>query len=361
MRTVVGLGLAPSIGLLPSSRPVSHSRHVDRNGHRVTSSHGCDRTASAFASTRDRAVARFRARTATRRFLPFYLLLGTCFSLPLTREGEPPCIDCATNQSTFALSPNGTSSVWGHDSRRLLGERAWDVFPQCQLGFSGRDCDPCAKNIFTGGCLVECDQFVNCSGNGRCDGMSGNCTCYPPYLGDRCEDIEVCPNGYTNYPVCEVCSKNIFLEACTSECDMFVNCSGQGRCDGRTGECLCYPGWTGERCSEFYYVDCPSGYTGLGMECQPCSKNVFTGECAEECDMFVNCSGHGRCNGMTAKCDCYNGWDGDNCNIEVIRECEEGYAGAPECRICAKNLFNLGASTCLSECDMLVNCSGHGR
>lgn len=318
------------------------------------------RTAFALAHDRKRAVVGVRGWTATNRVWRVYLFLAISFALSSCHGNGSPGVGCTTNQTSLKVSPNGTEFVVKDASRRLLDD--WDVFPKCDNPtFSGHDCEPCAKNIFTGECLVECDQFVNCSGNGRCDGLSGNCTCYLPYIGARCEDVEACTAGFTNYPVCEVCSKNNFLEACTHECDMFVNCSGQGRCDGRTGECICYPGWTGESCSEFYYVECPPGYTGLGMECMPCSKNVFTGECAQECDMFVNCSGHGRCDGLTAKCDCYDGWAGDDCNTEVISECDEGYAGAPECWICVKNVFNLGNTTCLSECDMFVNCSGHGR
>jgi len=297
-----------------------------------------------------------RGRGRHLHFLP----MAMCFMFPLCLGSEVLCRDCV-NTSTMRMARNATSVATGQGYRRLLEMQYWDVFPECEPWFSGRACEACAKNIFTGGCLVECDQFVNCSGNGRCDGLSGNCSCYPPYIGERCQDIAACPSGFTNYPVCEACSKNFFLDACQHECDMFVNCSGQGRCDGRTGECICYPGWKGESCSEFYYVECPPGYTGLGMECKPCSKNVFTGECTAECDMFVNCSGHGRCNGMTAQCDCYDGWEGADCNTEVFSECSEGYAGAPECSICVKNLFNLENSTCVSECDMFVNCSGHGR
>lgn len=101
------------------------------------------------------------------------------------------------------------------------------------------------------------------------------------------------------------------------ECDMFVNCIGLGWCDRLSGECVCYTGWEGERCSSINYtISCPWGFTGTGklLECLPYAKNVFTGECSAECDMFVNCSRHGRCNGQVGECICHDGWTGDACN-----------------------------------------------
>jgi len=76
-------------------------------------------------------------------------------------------------------------------------------------------------------------------------------------------------------------------------------------------------------------VSCPLGFAGAGADCLPCTKNLFTGKCDVECDMFVNCSGHGHCDGLTASCSCYDGWGGANCGKRTV--CDAGFTGFPKC------------------------------
>ena len=66
---------------------------------------------------------------------------------------------------------------------------------------------------------------------------------------------------------------------------------------------------------------CPERFTGgaelSDAQCGICGKNYFTqdGECDLECDMFITCGGHGRCDGLGAGCICYSGFEGTDCGM----------------------------------------------
>ena len=68
-------------------------------------------------------------------------------------------------------------------------------------------------------------------------------------------------------------------------------------------------------------VTCPERFTGgaelSDAQCGICGKNYFTqdGECDLECDMFITCGGHGRCDGLGAGCICYSGFEGTDCGM----------------------------------------------
>ena len=53
-----------------------------------------------------------------------------------------------------------------------------------------------------------------------------------------------------------------------------------GRC-GEVGECVCYEGWSGSDCS-------------VAMTKPACGCGQFSDDCQSTCDMFEDCSGHGR-------------------------------------------------------------------
>jgi hypothetical protein len=117
------------------------------------------------------------------------------------------------------------------------------------------------------------------------------------------------PCAQTGWKSVTITGKGVTITGtdCIAGCDMFATCSGHGRCRGLTGQCECYPGWNGTDCSQRtgYFCEQPD-FTGI--DCDACSKNFFTDNCAQECDMFVDCSGHGRCDGLTGECLCFSTW-----------------------------------------------------
>jgi hypothetical protein len=80
---------------------------------------------------------------------------------------------------------------------------------------------------------------AECYGNGRCLGLEGNwvCDCYNGYEGD-CQKIS-CPKGraWWNEPIVDNIAHDIYVE-----------CSGIGTCDYLTGTCKCKYGYEGSAC-----------------------------------------------------------------------------------------------------------------
>ena len=158
-------------------------------------------------------------------------------------------------------------------------------------------CQPCAQDA-AGNCSTTCNMFSSCSGQGRCRALTGDCVCFAGWGGANCSRQD-CGE-------CDPCVQNAFGAGCAAQCDMFETCNGNGRCRGDTGACECYPGWTGPECDT--PNECP--------DCSPCSQDRNSLDCVE-CNMFTTCNGHGRCRGGTGDCICYDGWGGPDCASEV--------------------------------------------
>ena len=87
--------------------------------------------------------------------------------------------------------------------------------------------------------VVSFDGYQDCYGQGRCLGFSGNfaCECYDGYYGD-CR-AKSCPKG-----------KAWWSEPAVNDIahDEYIECSGRGACDQKTGDCLCQTGYEGRAC-----------------------------------------------------------------------------------------------------------------
>jgi len=138
---------------------------------------------------------------------------------------------------------------------------------------------------------AECP--MGCSGHGLCR-LHDACSCEPNYFGADCS-LRVCPydfafvdtpigdlnhdglvsgNSYvrpklslgtSNAPAYEMfptdAAQGLF-EAQQDEAHFYMECSGKGDCDRKTGECVCYAGYTGSACQR---STCPSGCSGQGL------------------------------------------------------------------------------------------------
>eukprot|EP00961_Rhodomonas_salina_P222643 3010858-Rhodomonas_salina.1 len=60
-------------------------------------------------------------------------------------------------------------------------------------------------------------------------------------------DSWACPKAGQQDPN-EACVNNTYTEDCNILCDRHVNCTGNGRCSGRTGVCICDEGYSGAHC-----------------------------------------------------------------------------------------------------------------
>ncbi|KAJ8010618.1 hypothetical protein DPEC_G00076940 [Dallia pectoralis] len=239
---------------------------------------------------------------------------------------------------------------------------------QCQLGYTGTNCERCA-NGYHGKPTVEGQQCVvcDCNGNvepeepGHCDSDSGVCLkCHRNTSGDHCER---CQDGY-------------YGDAITAKSCRACGCHGNGSysslCDLATGECRCKPNVVGEKCDL-----CQVGFHALlsGQGCRECNCSQ-SGSVSEACDEEGRChcipgvaglkcdhcshgyfnyrdSGctqcecshtHGNCNSMTGECICPPHTRGERCEF-----CDEGHWGHQTvvgCKSCSCSDVGSSATQC---------------
>jgi hypothetical protein len=230
----------------------------------------------------------------------------------------------------------------------------WVTTPQptteCPDGFAGVNCHACEEDTYSGGCTAQCNAFTTCAGNGRCRGKDGTCICEEGWTGANCTTyagVTRCPEGFSGIG-CQVCDENMYSSECIKQCNAFTTCSGNGRCRGKDGTCICDEGWTGIGLQHAhlghhapadhgvgYHVPpgggyhaqpttgwvttpppttgCPDGFSGVN--CHACEEDTYSGGCTEQCNAFTTCAGNGRCRGKGRKCICDEGWTGVGCSI----------------------------------------------
>ncbi|KAM4698983.1 scavenger receptor class F member 1 [Discoglossus pictus] len=173
---------------------------------------------------------------------------------------------------------------------------------RCKPGFFGASCTSPCPNQYWGS---DCKQSCSCHPHGKCDPVTGQCTCNANRWGPNCQYSCHCsPQGRCN-PLtgsCQ-CEPGWWAPYCNKQC----HCNPQSsRCNTATGQCICDNGWWGQRC---------------GMKCN-CNKSPclqITGKCKCQegwwgvmCENQCDCV-HGRCNPVSGECDCNVGYQGRNC------------------------------------------------
>ena len=135
-----------------------------------------------------------------------------------------------------------------------------------------------------------------------------------------------CGSGFTDPFRCEECQLHAYKDDCGGVCDSATTCNANGRCNGRTGECECYDGWSGADCTvpKFNVIDKACRVGTSGVTCSRCEDNMYLEECTEGCDMVTTCNANGRCSGRTGLCTCFDGWVGSDCSTWVGQNIETG-------------------------------------
>ena len=148
--------------------------------------------------------------------------------------------------------------------------------------FSGLIKDHFVTLVFLSYYAAICDPSC-VSGQGRCSAPN-SCSCYPGYVGSRCQ--QSCPTGS-------------YGQNCASRC----RCQNSGVCNAVTGSCACTAGWSGDTCD------------------QPCSEGRYGAGCRFQCQCREDTS---SCSRHTGSCSCHPGWTGTLCD----NTCPAGHYGA---------------------------------
>ncbi|XP_078585153.1 uncharacterized protein LOC144867191 isoform X6 [Branchiostoma floridae x Branchiostoma japonicum] len=132
----------------------------------------------------------------------------------------------------------------------------------------------------------------NCLHGGMCHSDTGECICPPGFRGDRCE-----------IP----CGSNRFGLACSHKCD-----NGVDSPDACAELQFCVP--------DPYGCSCNTGFRGLRCD-TACSAGTFGAGCTSTC----HCRDDAVCNRFTGECPdstCACGWEGQTCQEEKRDYCD---------------------------------------
>ena len=299
---------------------------------------------------------------------------GMCDGIGTTR-GTGKCIcnknytgkNCQYDNYTYSILNNCKENCSNNGQCVKINT---NYYCKCNIGYVGDSCQDCSLYYFKNKSKCQkcnpnhnltnyygkyCDK-CNCQ-NGECDSGyngSGYCKCKSGFEGQYCNK----------------CKQNYYGNLCL-KCP---NCN-HGNCQDTkngNGKCLCKIGYSGEFCNlcqkGFIKInnkcyECPGSYGGRNY---PCSNNgicknvnnIPTCQCysgfegytclkkiSTNCSTFDNCNyPNGKC--IEGNCFCVKGLTGSNCNISIIKKCNNN-TECSDCQICDDN----------KVCSLLPDCN----
>ena len=195
--------------------------------------------------------------------------------------------------SAYAYCPNGCS---GHGSCGADDRCTCHLRPNNDTAWQAADCSErtCPKDTAWVKYPVaghnDVHGMAECSNQGSCDRKSGECDCFDGYEGIACERTS-CPNDCSDRGICYT-QKQLASEAGTVYSTPWDAMKHVG--------CVCDLGFRGPDCS---LQECPSGtdiLSGMGN-----TKGR-------------DCSGRGLCDYDSGLCKCFAGYYGTKCQQQTV-------------------------------------------
>jgi hypothetical protein len=284
-------------------------------------------------------TVKFLQNTGTFTVAEFSQIVDT-FSHPMSGTdvgtyAAPHCIDIDADCSIFS-SCNGHGTCgsprkctcfegWGASTDNSIYKA-----PDC----SKRTCSAGRAWIDVPTTATTAHAATECSNAGLCDRSEGQCKCFDGYTGDACQRL-ACPT--MNALECSghgKCVSMRHMATMTNALPLSAATTYEGAESTTTWDqdksygCVCDSSWgvglgSGERQTAQYFGPdcslrrCPTGNDPVTIEDETdCSYKVAegnfgTGEANNIC--HVDCSNRGTCDYEKGRCECYNGFFGDNC------------------------------------------------
>ncbi|KAM9853421.1 scavenger receptor class F member 1 [Aulostomus maculatus] len=195
------------------------------------------------------------------------------------------------------------------------------VYPgvcRCPPGYYGAHCKTrCPLEFWA----ADCRQVCPCYPHGRCDPVTGECTCNANRWGPLCQFACKCARFGRCHPVhgnC-TCDEGWWTSTCAKPCQCVPRGSVGMGCDQLTGRCQCKDNHWGMKCP-----------ATCNCYLSPCNQRTGVCECevgwwGPSCDWRCNCDlTHSSCDTATGQCLCHPGYQGVYCN----QPCESGMYGS---------------------------------
>ncbi|XP_052801426.1 delta-like protein D isoform X2 [Mya arenaria] len=202
-------------------------------------------------------------------------------------------------------------------------------------GWTGSSCE---EECDAGTYGEDCQHNCTCNGNQTCDHVTGNCTCMAGLTGPNCTDE---------------CTYFTYGVNCAKNCTCMENTTDS--CNKTTGHCTCKAGYMGDACDEvcipgFYGDACEKNCSNvcmwtnychhvfgtcicLGSKGENCSVACGQHEYGLDCNKTCTCTWErtidDRCDNLTGRCQCREGYSGANCEVLVEVSTDTTHSDAP--------------------------------
>ena len=159
-------------------------------------------------------------------------------------------------------------------------------------------------------------QKLECSGQGICDRKTGQCACFDGYEGEGCRR-SACPNSCSGHGVCQALSQ--FADDVANVVDvaagsLIESLASGGAADG--DKTIQYDSaWDNDKS---FGCKCDAGFRGADCSQAECLSGADPITGGQGATRGRDCSGRGICDYDSGLCECFGGYRGARCEHQDI-------------------------------------------